>query len=77
MLINYGLNIMEFKQEGGAVMIEKSYVTIVEDIKEQIRSAQLKSISNANKEMLILYWNIGKVIDENSTWASNLICSSS
>ena len=33
-------------------MIEKSYVTIVEDIKDQIRSAQNRAILNANKEML-------------------------
>ena len=49
-------------------MIEKSYVTVVESIKKQIRSAQHRAILNANKEMLILYWNIGKVINENSTW---------
>ena len=54
-------------------MIEKSYVTIVEDIKEQIRSAQHRAILNANKEMLILYWNIGKVINENSTWGSKFL----
>lgn len=35
-------------------MIEKSYVTIIEDIKNQIRNAQHKAILNANKEMLIL-----------------------
>ena len=46
--------------KGVEIMIEKSYITIVEDIKEQIRSAQHRSILNANKEMLILYWNIGK-----------------
>ena len=39
-------------------MIDKSYVAVVEDIKEQIRSAQHRAILNANKEMLILYWNI-------------------
>ena len=54
-------------------MIEKSYVTIVEDIKNQIRSAQHKAILNANKEMLILYWNIGKIINENSTWGSKFL----
>ena len=54
-------------------MIEKSYVTVVEDIKEQIRSAQHRAILNANKEMLILYWNIGKVINENSTWGSKFL----
>ena len=34
-------------------MIEKSYVTVVENIKAQIRSAQHRAILNANKEMLI------------------------
>lgn len=52
-------------------MIKKSYVNVVESIKKQIRSAQHKAILNANKEMLILYWNIGKVINENSTWEVN------
>ena len=42
-------DITQLEQEGGAVMIEKSYVTIVEDIKEQIRSAQHRAILNANK----------------------------
>ena len=54
-------------------MIDKSYVTVVENIKEQIRSAQHRAILNANKEMLILYWNIGKVINENSTWGSKFL----
>ena len=54
-------------------MIKKSYVNVVESIKKQIRSAQHKAILNANKEMLILYWNIGKVINENSTWGSKFL----
>ena len=54
-------------------MVEKSYVTIVENIKDQIRSAQHRAILNANKEMLILYWNIGKIINENSTWGSKFL----
>ena len=43
-------------------MIDKHYVSVVESIKEQIRSAKHKAILNANKEMLILYWNIGRII---------------
>ena len=54
-------------------MIDKNYVSVVENIKEQIRCAQHKAILNANKEMLILYWNIGKVINENSTWGSKFL----
>ena len=46
---------------------------IIEDIKDQIRSAQHRAILNANKEMLILYWNIGKIINENSTWGSKFL----
>ena len=46
-------------------MMEKSYVTIVENIKGQIRSA--------NKEMLILYWNIGKIINEHSEWGNKFL----
>ena len=55
------------------IKIEKSCVTVVENIKAQIRSAQHRAILNANKEMLILYWNIGKVINENSTWGSKFL----
>ena len=51
-------------------MIDKNYVMVVESIKEQIRSAQHKAILNANKEMIILYWNIGKVINEHSEWGN-------
>ena len=54
-------------------MIDKNYIAVVEGIKEQIRSAQHRAILNANKEMIILYWNIGKVITENSTWGSKFL----
>ncbi len=54
-------------------MIEESYILVAETIKEQIRSAQHKAILNANKEMSILYWNIGKDISENSTWGSKFL----
>lgn len=51
-------------------MIDKSYVTVIESIKEQIRSAKHRAILNANKEMLILYWNIGKLVNEHSEWGN-------
>ena len=54
-------------------MIDKNYVSVVESIKEQIRSAKHKAILNANKEMLILYWNIGRIINEHSTWGSKFL----
>ena len=54
-------------------MNEKSYVTVIEDIKEKIRSAQHRAILNANKEMLVLYWNVGKVINEHSEWGNKFL----
>ncbi len=54
-------------------MIDKSYVNVVESIKEKIRSAQHRAILNANKEMLILYWNIGKLINEHSEWGKKFL----
>ena len=54
-------------------MIDTSYVSVVENIKEQIRCAQHKAILNANKEMLILYWNIGKIINEHSEWGNKFL----
>ncbi len=40
-------------------MIDKSYVTVIESIKEQIRSAQHRAILNANNVNSILeYWKI-------------------
>lgn len=54
-------------------MIDKSYVTVIESIKEQIRSAQHRAILNANKEMLILYWNIGKLVNEHSEWGNKFL----
>lgn len=54
-------------------MNNNDYVNVVEEIKKQIRSAKHRAILNANKEMLILYWNIGKLINENSTWGSKFL----
>ena len=51
-------------------MKDKIYLIVVESIKDQIRSAKHKAILNANKELIILYWNIGKLINEHSTWSS-------
>ena len=56
-------------------METKSYITVVENIKTQIRSAKHKVILNANKEMLILYWNIGKLVNEHSEWGNKFLIS--
>lgn len=36
-------------------MIDESYISVFEDIKQQIKTSQHKAILNANKEMILMY----------------------
>jgi predicted nuclease of restriction endonuclease-like (RecB) superfamily len=49
------------------------YFNFLEKIKEQIRSAQYKAVLSINREQVILYWNIGKGIIDNSKYGSSFI----
>ena len=51
----------------------KDYLTVVDTIKNNIRVAQYKAVLSANHELIMLYWNIGNVINENNTWGSKFI----
>ena len=49
------------------------YFENIENIKSQIHAAQYKAVLGANREQIILYWNIGKVIIDNSKWGNKFI----
>ena len=49
------------------------YFAICLEIKNQIRTAQHRAILGANRELIQLYWNIGKVINANSEWGNKFI----
>lgn len=54
----------------------KEYTATLSDIKRQVREAQLKASISVNKELIRLYWNIGKTIAEKqevSGWGSSVI----
>lgn len=54
----------------------KDYAKVLLDIKNQIRQSQVKATLAANKELIKLYWLIGKTIAEKqktSGWGSNVI----
>lgn len=55
------------------MILDKNYVSVFENIKEQIRMAQHKALLNANREMIYLYWNIEKIIDANSEWGNKFV----
>lgn len=54
-------------------MIDKSYINVLENIKQQIKTSQHKAILNANKEIILMYWNIGKIIEDNIKWGNKFI----
>ena len=52
------------------------YVTLLGAIKERIRSAQYEALRAVNKEMISLYWDIGKMIVERQkgkTWGKGIV----
>ncbi|MDR0994415.1 MAG: PDDEXK nuclease domain-containing protein [Verrucomicrobiota bacterium] len=51
----------------------KEYFETLEQIKKQIRNAQYRAVLGANREQIILYWNIGKVIVNNIQWGNKFI----
>jgi predicted nuclease of restriction endonuclease-like (RecB) superfamily len=48
-------------------LIFSKYQDFVIEIKKQIASSQLKAALSVNKELILLYWNIGKMIFENQS----------
>ena len=56
--------------------LDKSYIQVLENLKNEIRSAQVKAALSVNSELIILYWNIGKTIlnqQEQAGWGSKVI----
>ena len=51
----------------------REYLNVVEKIKTQIATVQQRVLWGVNRELIILYWNVGKTINENKTWGSKFI----
>ncbi|MFT4718550.1 MAG: putative nuclease of restriction endonuclease-like (RecB) superfamily [Rickettsiales bacterium] len=54
----------------------KNYLQTLEDIKQRVKTAQIKAHLSVNKEMIILYWQIGKTILERQSeygWGVSII----
>ncbi len=54
-------------------MIEKSFQDVANSIKSAITNTQLEIMSDANKKLVNLYYNIGKTLEENSNWGNKFI----
>lgn len=49
------------------------YLDLVQHIKEEIKHAQYKAVLSVNKQLIVLYYNIGKLINKHKTWGSKFI----
>ena len=53
--------------------INNKYKKIFENIKDEILKSQYKAMQVVNKELIYMYWHIGKIILENSEWGNKFI----
>lgn len=54
----------------------KEYAEILSELKERISSAQLKAAISVNRELVLLYWQIGASLlqkQEGSGWGSKIV----
>ncbi|MBF0387751.1 MAG: DUF1016 family protein [Candidatus Omnitrophica bacterium] len=64
------------RRASGSVIIPDGYRGFISGLKARIRSAQAKAIASANREMIVLYWEIGRQIllrQKNEGWGSKVI----
>ena len=55
------------------LMNTTEYLSIIENIKSEIRAAQYRAAVHANADMLLLYHDIGCVINEHKSWGNKFI----
>jgi predicted nuclease of restriction endonuclease-like (RecB) superfamily len=57
-------------------IVSKDYLVLLGEIKQRIRSAQYDALKAVNKELISLYWDIGKMIVEwqkGESWGKSVV----
>lgn len=49
------------------------YLSIIETIKSEIMNSQFRATMSVNRELVLLYYNIGCIINENKAWGNKFI----
>lgn len=53
-----------------------NYPALLQDVKNRIRQAQLKASMSANTEMILMYWDVGRIVATRQTeegWGASII----
>ena len=57
-------------------IITTEYKTLLKEVKKRIRDAQYQALKKVNKELILLYWDIGQMIVEKQkgeTWGKSVV----
>lgn len=57
-------------------LLPDNYVNLLSEVKQRIRSAQYEALKAVNRELINLYWEIGRLIverQEGSTWGKSIV----
>ena len=52
---------------------DNQYLSVIESIKSEISKAQYNAVLQVNKEMTMLYYHIGGIINEHKSWGNKFI----
>lgn len=58
------------------IILPTSYSEVLNEIKKQARISQISAVKKVNQELILLYWNIGKILDQkikSEKWGSAII----
>jgi len=64
--------------EDTPAVISDDYAAVLAEIKERVRSAQYAALKAVNKELISLYWDIGRLIIERQqgeSWGRSVVAS--
>ena len=54
-------------------MLDNEFKIIIDNIKSEIKVTRLKMMQQANSNLMMLYFKIGKILDENSKYGNGFI----
>ena len=52
---------------------DNQYLSVIESIKTEISKAQYNAALQVNKELTLLYYHIGRIINEDKSWGNKFI----
>ena len=55
------------------LMNQAEYLETISSIKQEIKSAQFRAVLSANRELILLYWRIGQVINAHKAWGNKFV----